>query len=177
MPESQQDKRRRVHEKALESMVTANGFFSTAIFVGLSGTVTPSPGIPTNCLAGNDISSQLVLFELLSFGCYLASTLVGHGTRLNIIHLIETTSREKEEPMVLRYKMVMGLSMLLSILGGLFLLISIIHLVQLKFGLLSCGGTVPWVLLIVLGPLLAVSLSYYTYTLYRAIKSDGYPEY
>uniref|UniRef100_J3LV72 Uncharacterized protein n=2 Tax=Oryza brachyantha TaxID=4533 RepID=J3LV72_ORYBR len=73
-----------VHVKALEGIVSANTFFTVAVFIGITGTITPSSSIPPACVAGDDIARNFFLFEILSFGFYLLSSLVAQGMKLAV---------------------------------------------------------------------------------------------
>ncbi|OEL15847.1 hypothetical protein BAE44_0023134 [Dichanthelium oligosanthes] len=65
-----------LHVKALEGIVSANTFFTVAVFIGITGTITPSASIPATCVASDDIARNFFLFEILSFDFYLLSSLV-----------------------------------------------------------------------------------------------------
>ena len=72
-----------VHVKALEGIVSANTF-TVAVFIGITGTITPSATIPPACVAGDDIARNFFLFKILSFGFYLFSSLVAQGVKLAV---------------------------------------------------------------------------------------------
>ncbi|CAL4940960.1 unnamed protein product [Urochloa decumbens] len=86
---------RELHARALEGIVTANGFFTAAVFVGINGTVVPSPSIPPHCVPGADIVQNLFLFEVLSFSFYLVSSLIAQGLKLAIAGLEATDPKQK----------------------------------------------------------------------------------
>jgi hypothetical protein len=152
--------------KALEGIVSANTFFTVAVFIGITGTITPSSGISPNCLPGDDIARNFFLFEILSFGFYLLSSLVAQGMKLAVTLLAAdvfyadgdaakpalpsddceempawraAAPRERRRT-VLRYAQpMMLLAAACSIMGTFFLLLSMVDAIQLKFGLVSCG--------------------------------------
>ncbi|XP_062200544.1 uncharacterized protein LOC133903253 [Phragmites australis] len=186
--ETEEDKKnaRELHRKALQGIVTANGFFTAAVFVGISGTVTPSPSLPQHCVPGADIVQTLFLFEVLSFTTYLVSSLIAQGMMLAIDSLeaidpdqtqfavpmapnpedpdasqhypyplparawdvsmtVRTWSAVGTKPLPIKEKLwwfrnMMKLSVALSVLGSVFLMLSMVDVIQLKLGLLSCGG-------------------------------------
>ncbi|CAN6181017.1 unnamed protein product [Urochloa humidicola] len=146
-----------LHKEVLDGIVTANGFFTGAVFLSVTGTVTPLSDIPSNCMAGADITRNLFLFQIWSLGFYFLSSLIATASKLVIFHIknaglvIERVvhvengipsysgsdaRRNTKTPPVPYVRSVM-----FSAVGSVFLLLSIINLVQIKLGLLSCGNT------------------------------------
>ncbi|OEL20869.1 hypothetical protein BAE44_0018112 [Dichanthelium oligosanthes] len=193
---------RELHARALEGIVTANGFFTAAVFVGINGTVAPSPSIPPHCVPGADIVQNLFLFEVLSFSFYLVSSLIAQGMKLAIAGLeatdpdqrelkypkkeaenkrfrqmdhscplchpppapawgcqqqagddvvdcgeggratsLKPLGEEEKKEKLWWFRKTMKLSVALSVLGSFFLILAMVDVIQLKLGLLSCGGT------------------------------------
>lgn len=153
-----------VHVKALEGIVSANTFLTVAVFIGITGTITPSPSIPSRCVAGDDIARNFFLFEILSFGFYLLSSLVAQGMKLAITLLAAddffgdgdqkpppsddceemptwraAEPRERRRAVLRITQPMMMVAAGCSILGTFFLLLSMVDAIQLKFGLISCG--------------------------------------
>lgn len=153
-----------VHVKALEGIVSANTFLTVAVFIGITGTITPSPSIPSGCVAGDDIARNFFLFEILSFGFYLLSSLVAQGMKLAITLLAAddffgdgdqkpppsddceemptwraAEPRERRRAVLRITQPMMMVAAGCSILGTFFLLLSMVDAIQLKFGLISCG--------------------------------------
>lgn len=70
-----------------------NSFFAVAVFLGLAF----SPPIPllqvvtslapqrADCFVNVDVYRGVILYEVLSFGCFLFSTLLAHGFKLFIV--------------------------------------------------------------------------------------------
>ncbi|KAL6650259.1 hypothetical protein ACP70R_009184 [Stipagrostis hirtigluma subsp. patula] len=150
--------------KALEGIVSANTFFTVAVFIGITGTITPSASIPPSCVAGDDISRNFFLFEILSFGFYLLSSLVAQGMKLAVTLLAAdefygdgeqklppsddceempawraAEPRERRRAVLRLCRPMMLLAAGSSIMGTFFLLLSMVDAIQLKFGLVSCG--------------------------------------
>lgn len=148
--------------KALEGIVSANTFFTVAVFIGITGTITPSSTIPPSCVAGDDIARNFFLFEILSFGFYLLSSLVAQGMKLTITLLASddfygdsdkpppddceempawraAAPRERRRAVLRFAQPMMLLAAGCSIMGTFFLLLSMVDAIQLKFGILSCG--------------------------------------
>jgi hypothetical protein len=133
--------------KALEGIVSANTFFTVAVFIGITGTITPSSGISPNCLPGDDIARNFFLFEILSFGFYLLSSLVAQGMKLAVTLLAAAC----------------------SIMGTFFLLLSMVDAIQLKFGLVSCGIPLAVGATLALAALVLGGLVFYGFTVAYAL--------
>ncbi|KAL6907836.1 hypothetical protein ACP4OV_002006 [Aristida adscensionis] len=151
--------------KALEGIVSANTFFTVAVFIGITGTITPSSAVPPGCVAGDDIARNFFLFEILSFGFYLLSSLVAQGMKLAVTLLAAgdeffgeggpgkpadddceempawraAVCRQRRRAVLRFAQPMMLLAAACSIMGTFFLLLSMVDAVQLKFGLVSCG--------------------------------------
>jgi len=150
--------------KALEGIVSANTFLTVAVFIGITGTITPSATIPPACVAGDDIARNFFLFEILSFGFYLLSSLVAQGMKLAVTLLAADEfygdgeqkpppsddceempawraagPRERRRAVLRIAQPMMLLAAGCSIMGTFFLLLSMVDAIQLKFGLVSCG--------------------------------------
>ncbi|ONM19073.1 maternal effect embryo arrest 60 [Zea mays] len=153
-----------LHVKALEGIVSANTFFTVAVFIGITGTITPSSSVPPACVARDDIARNFFLFEILSFGFYLLSSLVAQGMKLAVT-LLATDDfygdadqkpppsddceempawraagpRERRRAVLRFAQPMMLLAAGCSTMGTFFLLLSMVDAIQLKFGILSCG--------------------------------------
>ncbi|KAF8647682.1 hypothetical protein HU200_012641 [Digitaria exilis] len=150
--------------KALEGIVSANTFFTVAVFIGITGTITPSTTIHPACVAGDDIARNFFLFEILSFGFYLLSSLVAQGMKLAVTLLAAddffndgeqkpppsddceempawraAAPRERRRAVLRFAQPMMLLAAACSIMGTFFLLLSMVDAIQLKFGIVSCG--------------------------------------
>ncbi|XP_062175754.1 uncharacterized protein LOC133880771 [Alnus glutinosa] len=133
-----------VHVTALDGIVNANSLFSIAVFVGLSLT-TPnqqSLGNNTACNAGVDMVRKLVVFEVVSFSFFLFSSLVAQGLKLAINLLnskdVDEAFRSHINLKVLRLGMLGSATG--SVMGCLFLMLSMVNVIQIRLGLLSCGS-------------------------------------
>ncbi|KAL7264044.1 hypothetical protein ACSBR1_002076 [Camellia fascicularis] len=132
-----------VHVTALDGLVNVNSLFTIAVFVGLSLTTPHQHSLnPSTCDAGIDLAKKLLVFEVVSFSFFLFSSLVAQGLKLAINIL---NSRDVDEAFrahinikVLRFGMV-G-SAVGSVMGCLFLMLSMINVVEIKLGTLSCGS-------------------------------------
>eukprot|EP00258_Populus_trichocarpa_P034047 XP_024450066.1 uncharacterized protein LOC7462456 isoform X2 [Populus trichocarpa] len=132
-----------VHVTALDGIVNVNSLFTVAVFVGLSLT-TPNQRSLENrisCDAGIDMAKNLLVFEVVSFSFFLFSSLVAQGLKLAINLLnskdVDDAFRARINLKVLRFGM-MG-SAIGSVMGCVFLMLSMVNVIQIRLGLLSCG--------------------------------------
>ncbi|CAF2041944.1 uncharacterized protein LOC103839474 [Brassica rapa] len=163
-----------VHISALDGIVNANSLFTVAVFVGISFD-QPSDLTLTNrteCNAGLDVERDLVVFEVISFAFFLFSSLVAQGLKLTINLL---NSKETDE--VFKADIDCGLLRLGvvgaaggSILGCVFLLLSMVEIIQLRLGLLSCGSSLAIHTVLALVVLVSSALSVYIFTIIYSFK-------
>ncbi|KAJ7009138.1 hypothetical protein NC653_007699 [Populus alba x Populus x berolinensis] len=107
-----------VHVTALDGIVNVNSLFTVAVFVGLSLT-TPNQRSLENrisCDAGIDMAKNLLVFEVD----------------------VDEAFRAHINLKVLRFGM-MG-SAIGSVMGCVFLMLSMVNVIQIRLGLLSCGS-------------------------------------
>ncbi|XP_030527985.1 uncharacterized protein LOC115739159 [Rhodamnia argentea] len=135
-----------VHQKALDDLVTVNSLFTAAVFVGLAF-ANPGKQIiegAEQCEAGNHVARRLVKNEVISFACYLLSSLVAKALKTHLFtYLIDPPLAgdiKDKWSKVLRGSL-FALSTSASIVGGVFLLISMVDMIQLRLGKIICGGT------------------------------------
>lgn len=175
-----------LYVKALEGIVSANTFFTVAVFIGITGTITPSSTIPRNCVAGDDIARNFFLFEIISFGFYLLSSLVAQGMKLAVTLLAADDfygdgehkpppsddceempawraagPRERRRAVLRFAQPMMLLAAGCSIMGTFFLLLSMVDAIQLKFGILSCNIPIAVGATFALSALVVVGLIFY----------------
>ncbi|KAK4846324.1 hypothetical protein QYF36_015824 [Acer negundo] len=133
-----------IHVTALDGIVNVNSLFTIAVFVGLSLTTPGQHSLenPNACDAGVDVAKKLLVFEVVSFSFFLFSSLVAQGLKLAINLLnskdVDDAFRAHINLKVLRWGM-MG-SAVGSVMGCLFLTLSIIEVIQIRLGMLSCGS-------------------------------------
>ncbi|KAJ8748178.1 hypothetical protein K2173_000586 [Erythroxylum novogranatense] len=133
-----------VHVTALDGLVNVNSLFTIAVFVGLSLT-TPNQHSLENrsaCDAGIDVVKKLLVFEVVSFSFFLFSSLVAQGLKLAINLLnskdVNEAFRAHINLRVLRLGM-LG-SAIGSVMGCIFLVLSMVNVIEIRLGLLSCGS-------------------------------------
>ncbi|KAJ3679804.1 hypothetical protein LUZ60_016082 [Juncus effusus] len=162
-----------IHVMALDEVVSANSLFTAAVFVGLSLT-SPSQlqnNSLSSCNAGPDIVRNVIVFEVASFSCFLFSSLVAQGLKLGI-NLINSNDREEAfKARVNTSILKTGLigSAIGSILGCVFLLLSMVYVIQIKLGLVSCGGEAAVRAVTSLVVLVGSSLVLYVWTIFYSL--------
>ncbi|PHT37992.1 hypothetical protein CQW23_21565 [Capsicum baccatum] len=133
-----------VHVTALDGLVNVNSLFTIAVFVGLSLTTPGQKSLEdrTACDVGIDIVKKLLVFEVVSFSFFLFSSLVAQGLKLAINLLnskdVDEAFRAHINLKVLRLGMMA--SAVGSVMGCLFLMLSIVNVIQIRLGMLSCGS-------------------------------------
>lgn len=133
-----------VHVTALDGLVNVNSLFTIAVFVGLSLTTPGQHSLenPSACDAGIDVAEKLLVFEVVSFSFFLFSSLVAQGLKLAINLLnskdVDEIFKAHINLKVLRFGMLA--SAVGSVMGCLFLMLSMINVIQIRLGMLSCGS-------------------------------------
>ncbi|KAL8026922.1 hypothetical protein ABFX02_14G061500 [Erythranthe guttata] len=133
-----------VHVTALDGLVNVNSLFTIAVFVGLSLTTPGQHSLenPSACDAGVDVAKKLLVFEVVSFSFFLFSSLVAQGLKLAINLLnskdVDEIFRAHINLKVLRFGMLA--SAVGSVMGCLFLMLSMVSVIMIRLGMLSCGS-------------------------------------
>ncbi|KAI7982258.1 hypothetical protein LOK49_LG15G00957 [Camellia lanceoleosa] len=133
-----------VYNKAVDDLVNVNKLFTLAVFLGLALATTRPHSLANRaeCNVGIRVSKRLIVFEVLSFSCFLSSTLVAMAVKL---HLNMSRSRGGSLEMQFlcvkhqreRMVFVAGLT---SFLAYFFLMLSIVDIIQIRLGKMSCYG-------------------------------------
>ncbi|GFP91183.1 hypothetical protein PHJA_001262300 [Phtheirospermum japonicum] len=155
-----------VHVTALDGIVNVNSLFTMAIFIGFSLTVPEAATAATRpeCTTSRETVRRLIVYEVVSFSFFLFSSLIAQSLKLsiNLLNNMDPGDPHKADidPDYLKY----GLfgSAVGSVMGCLFLMLSIVDFIQVKLGSYSCGGkpTVAMVTLVVfVGSALLVYIS------------------
>ncbi|CAN6684932.1 hypothetical protein ACFX13_036115 [Malus domestica] len=162
-----------VHVMALDGLVNVNSLFTIAVFVGLSLATPGQRSLEnrTSCDAGIDVAKELLVFEVVSFSFFLFSSLVAQGLKLAINLL---NSKDVKEALhtninmkVLRFGM-LG-SAFGSVMGCVFLVLSMVNVIQIRLGMLSCGSksavhaVAPLVVLVTTALLVYISTAVYAF--------------
>uniref|UniRef100_A0A0D9XI73 Uncharacterized protein n=1 Tax=Leersia perrieri TaxID=77586 RepID=A0A0D9XI73_9ORYZ len=134
-----------VHVTALDGVVNVNSLFTVAVFVGLS-LATPgelrSLAGDASCDAGPGMARSLLVLEVVAFSSFLFSSLVAQGLKLalNLINSKDPhdTLHAHIDARVLRLGMLA--SAVGSVVGCVFLMVSMVMVVQIRLGTLGCAS-------------------------------------
>ncbi|KAH6837137.1 maternal effect embryo arrest protein [Perilla frutescens var. hirtella] len=133
-----------IHVTALDGIVNVNSLFTMAIFIGISLTApeTATAVGREECTTSRETVRRLIVFEVVSFSFFLFSSLIAQSLKLaiNLLNNMDPNDPHKADidPDYLRY----GLfgSAIGSVMGCLFLMLSIVDFIRVKLGDYSCGG-------------------------------------
>jgi len=132
-----------VHVTALDGLVNVNSLFTVAVFVGLSLATPGQRSLEDSgtCDAGEDIVKNLLIFEVTSFSAFLFSSLVAQGLKLAIILNNSKKLHEAVKGHINNKLLRLGMlaSACGSIMGCIFLMLSMVNVIQIRLGILSCG--------------------------------------
>ncbi|KAK3220527.1 hypothetical protein Dsin_014497 [Dipteronia sinensis] len=146
-----------VHQKALDDLVNVNSLFTIAVFVGLAY-ANPSQRSLENrpeCDPDPVFGKRLIIYEVNSFACFLFSSLVAKSIKvlLNIrkkeLTRDQQTKNHRYVPDRLCKKILLSepwerfslaLAVLSSFAGIVLLTLSIVYVIQIRVGKLTCGS-------------------------------------
>ncbi|KAF5930012.1 hypothetical protein HYC85_030885 [Camellia sinensis] len=126
------------YNKAVDDLVNVNKLFTLAVFLGLALATGQQHSLENRaeCDAGTIVAKRLILFEVLSFTCFISSTVVVMAIklRLNIYGGGRKFKHRIREMMVF----VAGLA---TFFAYFFLMLSMVDIIQIRLGKLSCRGS------------------------------------
>ncbi|PIN01518.1 hypothetical protein CDL12_25975 [Handroanthus impetiginosus] len=133
-----------IHVTALDGIVNVNSPFTMAIFISFSLTVPEAATAASwpECTPSRETVRRLIVFEVVSFSFFLFSSLIAQSLKLaiNLLNNMDPNDPHKVDidPDYLKY----GLfgSAIGSVVGCLFLMLSIVDFIQVKLRTNSCGG-------------------------------------
>ncbi|XP_031393731.1 uncharacterized protein LOC116205307 [Punica granatum] len=131
-----------VHQKALDDMVNVNSLFTMAVFVGLTFSGNLSLEGRSHCKVPEDKARSLLVYEVISFASYLFSSLVAKALKM---HLNTYLFSDFELNQIHRFwRKIIRISLLClsawsSIFGCIFLTMSMVDVVEIRLGRMSCG--------------------------------------
>jgi hypothetical protein len=169
-----------IHLTALDDLVNVNSLFTIAVFVGLSyahpGQLTSLDNRP-ECNADSDTAKRLVVYEVVSFSLFLLSSLVAKMLKVHFqIHRKYYFGNNDSDTATIKkifwpcYRRVMLLlSVCGSILGCVFLTLSMVHVIQIRVGKLSCGSEYTVLAVAPLVTIVGIALCIYTCTMTEPI--------
>ena len=162
-----------IYLKALDDLVNVNSLFTFAVFLGLS---YASPGNLSlenrpECNADSGVAKRLVVFEVVSFSLFLMSSLVAKTLKFHFfIHRQKYFG--KVAPLSNCRRWILMFTAGGSILGCVFLTISIVHVIEIKVGKLSCGSRYTVGAVASLITIVGIAVCIYTCTIMEAISAS-----
>ncbi|KAJ4963587.1 hypothetical protein NE237_023526 [Protea cynaroides] len=162
-----------VHVTALDGLVNVNSLFTIAVFMGLSLTTPGQHSLENNgvCAAGLNGAKRLFCNEIVSFSFFLFSNLVAQGLKLaiNLLNSKEVDEDTKAHIHMNLLRLGMMASAVGSVMGCIFLVLSMVNAIQIKLGLLSCsayavGAVAGMVTLVSSGLLVYISTALYAFS-------------
>ncbi|GJN25008.1 hypothetical protein PR202_gb12790 [Eleusine coracana subsp. coracana] len=170
-----------IHITALDGIVNVNSLFTLAAFIGLAwrpaadGIADGADRLGERCAAGDRAQSDVVLFHVLAFACFLFSSLVALCLKQIVrtyTHRRRGSSSSSSSSVVVartarinRVALRVGIvaSALGSVLGCGFLMMALVNVVQVKLGRLGCGngGSVAWAAVLPLVTLVPAAMLIY----------------
>lgn len=173
-----------VHFKALDDLVNVNSLFTVAVFVGLSTATRGKNSLENrdDCDAGADVRKMLIVYEVLAFACFLLSSLLAKVIKLHLY--LEGTSYltifGKSYNFIRKGLDMKDLMLVLAAsasAGGIVLLtLSVINIVQIRIGLISCGSSesrgAVWAMCWIVGIALVIYVVSMAIAICASIESD-----
>ncbi|KAL8093742.1 uncharacterized protein LOC141693145 [Apium graveolens] len=167
-----------IHMKLLDDLVNINSLMTLAVFVGLSLATpnTRSLDSRNECHAGPKEAKMLILYEVIAFSCFFLSSMLAKVLKL---HLYLDGADDKytftSENIDLKELMI-ALSACGSTAGIVSVTLSIVKIIEVRIGLLSCGCRESTAAVLCLGILVGFALVIYVVSMaiaiYASFKSD-----
>ncbi|KAG9455295.1 hypothetical protein H6P81_008199 [Aristolochia fimbriata] len=133
-----------VHVTALDGLVNVNSLFTIAVFVGLSLTTKGQQSLEDRsaCDAGESEGRRLLVYEVVSFSFFLFSSLVAQGLKIaiNLINSRDTQDAVRAHINLTLLRLGMLASAAGSVMGCIFLVLSMVCVIEIRLGKLSCGS-------------------------------------
>ncbi|KAK8480875.1 hypothetical protein V6N13_128064 [Hibiscus sabdariffa] len=135
---------REILQKGLDDLVNVNSLFTLAVFVGLSLARQGEHSLEnrSECDADTNNAKRLVVNEVVSFACFLLSSLVAKALKIHVAVCQEEDFKNRRNQR-LRLCMLL-LSVWSSVFGCIFLTVSMVDVIQIKVGRLSCRSVHAW---------------------------------
>lgn len=130
-----------IFKKALDDLVNVNSLFTIAVFVGLSVASRNQYSLENRreCDAGPEVAKRLVVFEVISFACFLLSSLIAKSLKV-FLNLFRPHKFEGHRFFGWARGVAFLSSVMASTTGIVLLTLSMADVVQIKVGKLSCGS-------------------------------------
>lgn len=167
-----------VHMKLLDDLVNVNSLMTLAVFVGLTMATPKIRGLESRdeCHAGPKEAKMLILYEVIAFSCFFLSSMVAKVLKL-YLYLDGADDRYPfTSPNIDLKELMIALSACSSIAGIISVSLSIVKIVEVRIGLLSCGCKESIAAVLCLGILVGFALLIYVVSMaiavYASFKSD-----
>lgn len=180
------DERDRLHETGLDTLTFVNLILSGVMFIGLNFSDTSSTleaGDP--CAAPASLIKWIVLLEVLAFAFYMLSGLIAQGIKLQLnlkyAGMPAPTDQDAcaqffKEVIIPFQQKIMRFGMRVTaagtLVGTIFLTLSIVAVIEVKLGLLTCStshwslaAVIPLVICVFVGISTVVSTAFYDFNL------------
>lgn len=157
-----------IHVTALDAIVSVNSLFTAIVFLGISFNMT-AIGDTSPCASGPEIIKQLVIFEVVSFSCFLFSSLLAQGLKLHVNILNCYNQNDADQAMIDKSLLTYGLvaSALGSGGGCIFLMVAMINVIRVRLGKISCSEySLPTVIILIV--LVSSGILMFLYAIYDA---------
>ncbi|KAK1355069.1 Maternal effect embryoarrest [Heracleum sosnowskyi] len=167
-----------VHLKLLDDLVNVNSLMTLAVFVGLT---MATPNIRSlesrnECHAGPKEAKMLILYEVIAFSSFFLSSMVAKVLKL---HLYLDGADDKytfTSPNIDLKELMIALAACGSVAGIISVSLSIVKIVEVRIGLLSCGCRESTAAVWCLGTLVGFAVLIYVVSIaiaiYASFKSD-----
>ena len=133
-----------IYVKGLDDLVNVNSLFTIAVFIGLSYATPGQRSLDDReeCNASASISRRLVIYEVVAFSFFLLSSLLAKTVKM---HIAIFKDEFKSKILQIIRVVMLTLAVLGSAIGCVFFLLSMIHVVEIRLGRLSCGSPSTWI--------------------------------
>ncbi|KAI5068150.1 hypothetical protein GOP47_0016495 [Adiantum capillus-veneris] len=165
-----------LHVSALDALVNVNSLFSGVVFIGLafsSSTISlVASSTDDPCTPSSNTARRVVLFEVLAFAAFLLSSLIAQGLKLQLA-LIGAKKVVPNALVPINERFIrfgMAVTALCTAIGTVFLTLSIVFLIELRLGALSCptsawskGAAIPLATSVAVGVMVFLSNVLYSF--------------
>ncbi|KAL1825263.1 hypothetical protein ACET3Z_012041 [Daucus carota] len=166
-----------VHLRLLDDLVNVNSLLTVAVFVGLSLATPDIKSLDSRheCRAGPREAKKLILCEVVAFSCFILSSIVAKVLKLHL-YLDGNGNYAFTSPDLDLKDFMLALSACGSVAGIVSVSVSIVYIIEIRVGLLSCGCEESTAAVVVLGVLVGFALLIYVVSvaiaIYASYKSD-----
>ncbi|KAI5068742.1 hypothetical protein GOP47_0017087 [Adiantum capillus-veneris] len=166
-----------LHVSALDALVNVNSIFSGVVFIGLAFSSNTNTSLVVSstddpCNPSSNTARLVVLFEVLAFAAYLLSSLIAQGLKLQLA-LIGAKKVVPNALVPINERFIrfgMAVTAFCTAVGTVFLTLSIIFLIELRLGALSCptsawskGAAIPLAASVFIGVMVFLSTVLYSF--------------